>query len=1197
MKKLLKAFGLLIFLLLISDLKISSYASDTTDAHRSTMRVGFFESPGFNEITESGIYAGYGYEITESINQLTDWEVEYVGYDKSIDDLYEMLKDGEIDFITGVNYSKDIKRSFLSSDLDIGSASFFITARTDDKRFDKPVSDWPEVVVGYYFYNDLIRQFMEFAKANNLKYSFKQFSYTEDNNYLDNESIDIFISSGYRLVDFNKEKIVNTFGEEFKYIITRQDDTELLNEINEALDTLLKYDPDIFSKLRKKYYRLEDSSSLKLTIEEHEFVNDHKDDIIKAAVFKELKPFYYYKNNKFEGILPKYLNLINKASGLNIELVSYDNYEDYISAIHSGEVSICADFISVYSLAETYEVRLTQPYLANLKISYISKPDKRFYNDKVSIYNPLNYKYYELNPNLKNMEIESYDSVDETLRSIILNKADFAYIPTYCARAYLDSYEFSKLQYSENDWESVSYCFAVTDKNNKVLADIISKSIYFVGDAVLQEMLVDEFGNNLSQISFWDYLKLNLWILWIVGVVLFFVVIIIIILSIRTYKNRQEAKLIRHTTEQYNAILATNIMALEITNIESNVQFYSYSISDNAESNVIREQKTPADLKILIDKIHPDDIVHVKDIFSSENFVDIFRSNKNIYKEIRVAYKENDRNYYYIGISISYIDSVSDKRILMLFKDIDSAKKDEEEKRYTLQMALDTARSYGNFRNTFLSQITHDLRTPMNAIMGMTTIAQLNLDNKDKVEECLDTISNSSTHLIALLNDILDVTRIETGRFSFNQKRIRIKNVLKNSVEMLSKRARDNNIELIVDDSSVIHDHIISDENRLEQVFGNLISNAIKYSDKNNKVEITLRETTKPTDNEFYYEFIVKDHGIGMSEETLSTLYTPFERGEEAKFAEGTGLGMTITKSIIEAMGGIITVSSKLNEGTTFTINLSFTDDTTNSLANVSLVAGKNALIISEDAGVRDLLSAILEEGNMICDSMDQFEISDIFMEKEFLIILTYFKDDLDSTGKKLIDLRNIVGKDTIICNVTEGDANIASGLKNEFRVDGFVSLLYCKQELIRLISDVIDSKKLSKKIKIESTLTGKRVLIVEDVEINAIFAKAISEMKGLTTEIATNGKEALEMLEKCNDGYYDIIFMDLHMPVMDGFKTVSIIRNSGRQYLSKIPIIAMSANTFPEDIIKCKKVGMDDYISKPIDINVFNEITDKYLI
>jgi len=566
-----------------------------------------------------------------------------------------------------------------------------------------------------------------------------------------------------------------------------------------------------------------------------------------------------------------------------------------------------------------------------------------------------------------------------------------------------------------------------------------------------------------------------------------------------------------------------------------------------------------------------------------------------VYKEVRLAYKEHDKNYYYTGVTITYIDNPSDNKILILFKDIDSAKKDEEEKRYTLQMALDTAKSYGNLRSTFLSQITHDLRTPMNAIVGMTTIAQLNIDDKTKVNECLETISNSSDHLIALLNDILDVTRIETGRFTFNQKRVRIKTVLKNTLEMLSKKAKDNNILIIVDDSTIVHDHILADENRLEQIFGNIISNAIKYSEKDNRIEVTLRETTQSTDSQFFYEFIVKDFGIGMSDETLANLYTPFERGEEAKAKEGTGLGMTITKSIIEAMGGIITVKSKLNEGTTFTINLSFNDETINSLSNITELAGKKALVISSDIKVRDLLSAIFEEGNMECITMDHYELSDVFIDNEFLIISAYFEDSIDDIGKNLIEIRNVVGRSPIITCVTEEDMGIISSFAKDFRIEGFVSLINCKEELIRLISDAVDSKNMSKKIKLESTLTGKHALIVEDVEINAIFAKAIAEMKGLVPDIAENGKKAVEMLENSKDGYYDIVFMDLHMPIMDGFTAASFIRASSRKYLKEIPIIAMSANTFPEDIIKCKKVGMNDYISKPIDLNSFNEITEKY--
>lgn len=1189
------SFCILFFLTIVFNNKAYAFNVGT---HSDTMRVGFFYMPGYNEIMDNGVYSGYGYEMTEYISQLTSWDVEYVGYDKSLDELLAMLKKGEIDLITGVDYTRDIKRDFEVSNFDIGNAPYILSVRSNDERFyDNNYSEWPLITVGYYLYDDIVKQFMTFAEANNIQYELKQFKYIPDCDYFANESIDAFISSGYRNVNFNNERIVGYFGEEYRYIIAQKGNVDLISEIDDAIETVLRYDPDLFSKLRKKYYKTDNGEAVKFTLEEREYINNVSDETITGIVYGELAPFYYYSGGELTGIIPEYIARIKEVSGLNIEIVSYDNHNAYINAIKLGNAQLCLDFVNLFNASTQYDVRMTQPYISYTS-SVLTREGKRVNNNRIAILNPLQVSLEYNNDNVKGRELIYYSEIEKCFESVLNNETEAAYIPAYSAKAYLDSNKYSNLKYEIMSNDPFSFSIAVINEKDILLANILSKCIYYVGDAVIQEMLVAEIGNvSARDLSFIDFLRIHSWLAWLLAIAILLALAMFVALLFRSYKHKQEALFLNQATEQYNSILATNIMVIEMINHDNNVNFYSYRYdSSNSEQKVIREQMNVEELRRLVSLIHPDDNVLIKDIIAADNFIEIIKSDRNIYKEIRVAYKEDDKNYYHIGLTVSYVNSPSGDKLLMLFKDIDSAKKDEEEKRYTLQMALDTARSYGNFRNTFLSQITHDLRTPMNAIIGMTTIAQLNINDQNKVEECLDTISNSSNHLIALLNDILDVTRIETGRFTFNQKRIRIKRVLKNSIEMLTKRAKDNNIELIVDDSNVIHDHILADETRLEQIFGNLISNAIKYSDKDNKVEIFLKETTSSNDNEFYYEFVVKDYGIGMSPETLENLYTPFERGEEAKFAEGTGLGMTITKSIIEAMGGIITVSSELNKGTTFTVNLSFSDETINSLSSASEVAGKTALVITANNQVRDLLCAIFEEGNMKCVTMEEFEISDIFIDNEFFIIATYFDESIDEEGKKLSKIRNVVGKETIICAVTDNDLKIVSSFVKEFRIDGFVSLKNCKDELIRLITDSIDSKKMSKKIKIESTLNGKRALIVEDVDINAIFAKAISEMKGLTTEIATNGKEAIDMLESSADNYYDIVFMDLHMPVMDGFTAVSFIRHSGRNYLKKIPIIAMSANTFPEDILKCKKVGMNDYISKPIDVNIFSEITEKYI-
>lgn len=1171
-----------------------SYASNIGTS-TETVRAGFFYNPGFYDVDENGNISGYGYDVMQYISQNTAWNVQFVKERYTYEELLSLLDSGSIDLIVGGYPSHDTNNKYSLSDLDIGNSSYKLIVRSSDTRFDTTnFREWPQIKVGYTYYNDLVKQFIKFAKDNGINYDL--FLLNESNNdFLSNNNIDAYITTGFSSTDNLKEKPVLYFGDEYKYVITRRDDIELSNDINEAIENILKYDPDIFAKLKKKYFQISSPESIRFTLEEREYINAHKDSTIKAVVYNDLHPFHYIENDVAQGILYKYIELVNNASGLNIEIVTEDNFDSYIYAIRRRNADLCADFVYSFSNAEEFGVRLTQPYI-NVSSAYVYNKNISSKNHKIGVYDTLTYSD-KIYPHISEYdEIVSYNHATDCLNDVASGKIDGAYIPSYCARSYINNSSYTNLEYYNVQGDDVSYCLATINEDNIVLAGIISKTVYFIGDSVLQDMIIAELERSSQNGVFTliDYFKANRWLIWLGLFFILSVLSLIAYLLIRSYRHKQERLLAEQTNEKFNAILAANITAVEIEDLDADMNIYSYRINEN--NTVIRKKEEFDYLLKLNEKIHPDDLYLVQDIFSVEKIKAVTKKSRNIYKEIRIAYKDNDPTYYYIGVTISYIDSDSTKKILILYKDIDSAKKDEEEKRYTLQMALDTAKSYGNLRSTFLSQITHDLRTPMNAIMGMTTIAQLNIDDKKKVSECLDTISNSSDHLFALLNDILDVTRIESGKFTFNQSRVRIKTVLKNSIEMLSKRAKDNDIELIVNDSEIIHDHILADSTRLEQVFGNIISNAIKYSGSNNKVEILLKETTKPGDSVYYYDFIVKDYGIGMSPKTLANLYTPFERGDESKFAEGTGLGMTITKSIIEAMGGIISVKSVLHEGTTFTINLSFKDETFNSLSNIGLLAGKNALIISDDNGVSDLLSAIFEEGNMNCIQMKEFELSDVFLENEFVVIATYFNESLDESSKKLIQLRNIVGNDTIIANVIDDDAKIVSTFINEMRVDGIISVYNCKEELIRLISDVIDSKKLSRKIKIESTLTGKRALIVEDVEINAIFAKAISDMKGLESDIAVNGKEAMEILENKPEGYYDIVFMDLHMPVMDGFNATALIRNSGNRYLKTIPIIAMSANTFPEDIIRCKKVGMDDYISKPIDINVFNEITEKYI-
>lgn len=1232
--------GVLVFIILAYVKVNSAFAADGTDD--GTVRAGFFIQKGFFE-KEGSKMSGYGVEVINRISQYTGFNVNYVDiegftndeinieeynsflytysnesaeldYDslnKLVDNEpilsypycpYELLISGEIDFFISnslFNEYYEKMDAILLSEYDIGSSSYLITVRKSkaDLYPDSQYAEWDDIKIGAYEDSPEMEVFINFAEKKAFNYTIIPIQKTNDYDVFDAyPEIDAFVSTSFRDINPEKEVVRGTFGENFLYIATRADKKDLMNEINDSINKIRQYDPTCFSNLSKTYFKFDKKDTMLFTREEREYIEKMHSKSIYAIAYVDFKPYIYLnETNRYSGIIPEYIKLINEITGLDIKIIGKTSVNEYQYAVYSNSGSICLNERYDFDLAKAHDIRLTNSYIdVPICKVYVNGREEKSNCSGIYTINKGNNLSYLDKEKYGISELRAYTKAEDMLDDLIAGKIDYAYIPSHMITVKKSIPKYSNLAVDTLD-DSIGFCIGVCNVDDLVLANIISKAANYISESKVQDIINAEMNNYVATYSIYDYLKEHNWILWTILWGSIVLVTIFVVLTLRTRNAERDKELAIANAKYYKTILSTNLFVIEVVlNDNEHRDYYYYQIEvDEKGEHVIKHQEYDADFNKFALKIHEDDIEDFKKMFSDDYLHRLVETKDAEYKEIRC--KIEDDRYSYLGVTAQAVPG-ADKRVLLLVKDVSSAKIEEEEKRKTLQVALDTAKSMGDSKNTFLSQISHDLRTPMNAIVGMTALAQLNIDDEDKVKECLSTISNSSEHLLALLNDILDVTRIESGRFNFTQKRIRITTVLQNTILMLERKAKEYNVRLNVDITNVEHDYIISDENRLEQVFSNIISNAIKYSNNGGTVDVILKELNNKNDNEFYYDFIVEDHGIGMSDNTLEKLFVPFERGQEAIGKEGTGLGMTITKSIVDALGGIISVDSELGVGTKFVVSLSFSDDISASLAGVEDLNEKNAIIICEDKSMQNLLTEILLEGNMkVFTAVNPYE--DVVMDNEFAVIAVSLVMPLEEELKILTDLRKKVGRKPIIFDVSYEDSNSTSEIAKSNKIDGFVSIPCYKENVTRLILDALESRKITKKIRIKKNQQGLNALIVEDVEINAIFAQAIAEMKGFQTTIASNGEEAVDILEKSGDGYYSIVFMDIQMPVMNGYEATKLIRKSKRKYLKEIPIIAMSANTFPEDIIKSRNAGMNDHISKPIDLNKFSDITDKYII
>jgi signal transduction histidine kinase/ActR/RegA family two-component response regulator len=386
----------------------------------------------------------------------------------------------------------------------------------------------------------------------------------------------------------------------------------------------------------------------------------------------------------------------------------------------------------------------------------------------------------------------------------------------------------------------------------------------------------------------------------------------------------------------------------------------------------------------------------------------------------------------------------------------------EEQHKAELSDALAQAQAANRAKTTFLNNMSHDIRTPMNAIIGFTSLASKHLDDTGAVKDYLEKISKSSEHLLSLINDVLDMSRIESGKVRIYEKAENLSDILDSMKDIVQADVNAKDMHFTLDKSGVKDETIICDKLRVNQVLLNIISNSLKYTEKGGTVAVTVTEKNVKSSGYATYEFRVKDNGMGMSEDFLKTIFDPFTRAESSTISgiQGTGLGMTITKNIVDMMGGEIEVKSKLYEGTEFIVTLYF-----------------------------KLTDEVVKSADVAADSAYDF--------------------------------------------------------------------------------------------------TGKRILLAEDNELNREIATAILEESGFKIETAVNGQECCDKLSSSSPGYYDLVLMDVQMPVLDGYSATKKIRNFANQTLANIPIIAMTANAFQEDKQNAYAAGMNGHIAKPIDIPV----------
>lgn len=594
--------------------------------------------------------------------------------------------------------------------------------------------------------------------------------------------------------------------------------------------------------------------------------------------------------------------------------------------------------------------------------------------------------------------------------------------------------------------------------------------------------------------------------------------------------------------------------------------------------------------------IHPDHCEKYLNFINLDSISERFKNSETLYIELLQKISKEKKHYRWHSLQLQQvIGEDGSPHLLMYVRNIDEVRREDERNRRALQDALMLAENANRAKSDFISRMSHDIRTPMNAIIGMSTIAAANLDNPEKYADCLEKIGISAKFLLSLINDILDMSKIESGKVLISHEPFYFDSMIRGVAAIFTAQAADRNqqFDVYIEDGFVAT--YIGDELRLNQILMNLLGNAIKFTPEGGQISLKVtREKVK--DSTVVVRFEVEDTGTGMSKEFQARIFEPFEQEttNSGRVFEGTGLGMAITKNLVQLMEGKISLESELGKGSRFIVEipLEIADADNQIVVPEKRLGHLKVLVVDDDVIACEHTQTILNNMGIqavwVTSGLQAVaEVREVNANNENydVAFVDWKMPDVDGI-ETVRRIRSIVGSETLVIVISSYDWDQIEPEARAAGVNYFLSKPIFPEDVRNALNRILQRKPAYdvREIAANHVFDGERILLVEDNEINMEIAKTLLEMRGLTVETASNSQEAIERFEASETDYYKVILMDIRMPVKDGITATKEIRELDRADAKKVPIVAMTANVFREDEEYASQIGMNGYLIKPID-------------
>ncbi|MBQ9544894.1 MAG: response regulator [Clostridia bacterium] len=1183
------------------------------DGGQKPVRVGYYENEVFQEgAGEDSVKTGYSYEYYQKLSEYTGWKYEYV-YGE-FGDLYQMLLDGKIDFLAGLAWKEEREALIGYPDSPMGHENYSLIKHLDDEdiTLDTATLGGKKIGVLDSATADRLREFLDEKNITAQVEVFRDYGPLFE--AFDSRGIDILAAEGDGAYGRPDAELLCSFGASDYYLCVSKTRPDLLKELNAAQSELSENEPNFINSLRNKYYPVSISGRAFSAVEK-KWLSEH--DTLSVGYLKNYLPYCDQDasgnvTGLIRDLVPGMLERL-KIDGLKVGYKSFDNYLDMISSLVSGEIDVA--FPVGGGLYYSEESGIFQSG------AVVSAVTELVYKGEFSEATVLNFavnennrmQYYFVKTHYPDAVISFYPSVDACLKAVDSGKASCTTLNGLRVNDILRNSRYKDLVILQTSYDD-DRCFGVR-LGNEGLLKLVNRAISVLGPDYAQT-LAFRYTYKLYSYSFADMFRDNafFFVSVIVGVAV--VIILLLVRDRRRSKREIETKdAAKKELERANKELIEQKESREqlekmITALASDYRCVYHVDLDKNDAVCYRAD--PTDTEQTREGIHFNylerftwyaehsvaesyregflqfiDPVHVREALSKDVIIAYRylaqRGGKEYYEMIRMAgvrHAENrdDHIVHAVGLGLTVIDAEM---------------RDAMAKNQALGEALTAAEGANRAKTAFLSSMSHEIRTPMNAIIGLDSLALRDESLPEKTRGYLKQIGGSAKHLLGLINDILDMSRIESGKLVLRREEFSLSEMLEQINTMVTSQCGEKGLKFECKVLGEPDDHYIGDDMRLKQVLVNILSNAVKFTDAPGSVTFVV-EKINDFEDQSTLRFSVKDTGIGISKEFLPKVFDSFSQensGRSGKYGS-TGLGLAITRNIVELMNGTISVESTKGVGTEFTVDVTLKNCHDPSFSPDAVAAGDlHALVVDADPVSGEHAKLVMEESGIRTEScpsgkgaLEMLEVSHARHDPFNLVLLDRKlagSDEENIAG----EIKTRYGKETAVIILTAYNRDEITDGAPGAAADGFLSKSAFASDAVDEILRTVRRSGMSARRRIcREELSGKRVLLAEDFIVNAEIVREVMGLCGVIVDHAENGKIAVETFEKSAPGYYDAILMDVRMPEMDGLEATRTIRKLPRPDAKTVPIIAMTANAFDEDVQSSLQAGMNAHLSKPVE-------------